>query len=100
MATFTPIYFSPNPCANPNPTDSVSTFIQISVKTFSIRVFLDSSRLMVARKIVRDKMTTKTPVNPHFKKVFAIFVFWGGVFSILEALKLKLSEVLPIFIVV
>ena len=45
-------------------------------------------------------MNTKIPVNPHFKKVFAIFDFLDGVFSISEALKLKLSEVLPIFIVV
>ena len=45
-------------------------------------------------------MTTKTPFNPHFKKVFAIFDFLDGVFPISEALKLKLSEVLPIFIVV
>ena len=43
-------------------------------------------------------MTTQTPINPYFKKVFAIFGFCGGVFSILEALKLKLSVVLPIFI--
>jgi len=48
------MYFSPNPFAKPNPNDSISTFIQISVETFSIRVFLDSSRSMVARKIARD----------------------------------------------
>ena len=52
---------------------------------------------MVARKIARTKMTTKTPINAHFGKVFASFGFWGGVFSISEALKLKLSVVLPIF---
>tara|TARA_Y100000590_G_C15392506_1_gene890619 strand:+ start:247 stop:546 length:300 start_codon:yes stop_codon:yes gene_type:complete len=91
------MYFSPNPYANPNPTDSISTFIQISVETFSIRVFLNSSRSMVARKIARTKMTTKTPINAHFRKVFAIFDFLDRVFSVSEALKLKLSEVLPIF---
>ena len=45
-------------------------------------------------------MTPQTPFNPHFKKVFAIFDFLDRVFSVSEALKLKLSEVLPIFIVV
>ena len=54
VAIFTPIYFIPNPCANPNPNDSISTFIQILVETFSIRMFLDSSRSIVVRKIVRD----------------------------------------------
>jgi len=45
-------------------------------------------------------MTTQTPFNPYFKKVFVIFDFLDRVFSVSEALKLKLSEVLPIFIVV
>ena len=45
-------------------------------------------------------MTTQTPFNPHFTKVFAIFDYLDRVFSISEVLKLKLSDVLPIFIVV